>query len=87
MAPPAKVFLKIYYNFIKTYKNWNFYFLFLVSLLIELGICTLSMRGSILNPGPREFMKYWLYARFCEYQSYYPYEVLLMFFFLFQFQL
>lgn len=29
----------------------------------ELGICVISMRGSILDTGPRANMHYWLYTK------------------------
>lgn len=34
-----------------------------VTLCVELGICIVSMRGSILDTEPRASMHYWLYAK------------------------
>lgn len=35
----------------------------IVSIFVELGICIVSMRGSILDTGPRATMHYWLYMK------------------------
>lgn len=32
-------------------------------MVVELGICIISMRGSILDTAPRAQMHYWLYAK------------------------
>lgn len=34
-----------------------------VSMVVELGICIISMRGSILDTSPRKSMHYWLYTK------------------------
>lgn len=39
------------------------FLLITVSTIIELAICIISMRGSILDTSPRVSMKYWLYIR------------------------
>lgn len=36
---------------------------FTVSMCIELGICIISMRGSILDTSPRVNIHYWLYSK------------------------
>lgn len=38
-----------------------------VTVLIELAICIVSMRGSILDTSPRSSMKYWLYFKISKY--------------------
>lgn len=44
----------------------NFSF-FTVSICTELAICIVSMRGSILDTGPRASMHYWLYIKLGKY--------------------
>jgi sn1-specific diacylglycerol lipase len=39
------------------------------SLLLELGIAILAMRGTILDTEPRAAMKYLLYSRICKYNN------------------
>lgn len=43
--------------------SFSFASVHLVSMCVELGICIISMRGSILDTAPRVTIHYWLYSK------------------------
>lgn len=43
--------------------SFSFVSVHLVSMCVELGICIISMRGSILDTAPRVTIHYWLYSK------------------------